>query len=405
MNIEKFINHVPDPAQIRIIEGREMKYEYEDGYLSNVNSKYTKTYYIRVIHDGKLGSAYCYSEDQIKDMYEKACKNGVPFSGRDFPEVKERGKSYLEKNISYETLRELCEIDFEWPKKVLSERRIGKYYESSLSFLDNHGTEFFSDGNYVYLNTEIALEDRVISYENASLNPNYLVEDISNNINEMLEVPKTPIKVSGKQDVVLFIRETANFLDLVLNGLHGDYIEEKNTWSWDKFGKKVFSDITVVEDPNAKLIERTIIDDDGVKVKKKMLIKDGTFLTPVYDYFTAKKYDKESTGNGFFVPDDSHGIDFTNIIVDGKEKYDLENCIVAYDIMGYHTCDENSGKITLGISLGALVKRGEMKGLVRDLNIVGSIEDLIKNAAITKEKKMFFRYHTPELVLRGVKVA
>jgi predicted Zn-dependent protease len=131
-------------------------------------------------------------------------------------------------------------------------------------------------------------------------------------------------------------------------------------------------------------------------------VDKGIPVSPVYDYYTAVKYGKQSTGNGFFAPEKSHGTGFTNIRVSGENASELKNGIIAYDILGFHTCNETTGDLKLVIGLGALVKNGEVVGGVRNLGSSGNLADLLKHIEITEKEKTYYNIRVPELILKDV---
>ncbi len=391
------VNH---PLRIHILESKTLTYKFKNQKLDIIEENLSRVYYIRSIKEGKLGSAYCYCEEDIPKAYSCSLKNTVPFNAKEFPEMKSRKSEFYRKELKDLPINELGEqLTIETKDIILQETEI-TYRETNYKILDNTGEELVSEKNVIGVRSSVTLPNREIWYGNSGYDTDFLIDDVKGTLEERIQNTEKFTQFSGTCDVLLSHEQSSNLINIILEGFIGKEVEEKNTWAWDKFGSQLFSEIFIKEVPEAPLSAAAGFDDDGIKTYEKTLVDKGILTAPVYDYYSAKKYGKSSTGNGFFVPENSHGIGFTNIEVNGKET-EFENGIIAYDILGFHTCNKITGDLKLVISLGALVKNGEVIGGVRNLGLSGNLVQFMKNVRVTKNKKTYERYYLPELILRA----
>lgn len=397
--IEKLLkaNH---PLRVHVLENKTITYKFKNQKLDIIEENLSKIYYVRSIKNGKLGSAYCYSEEDILETYNRSLKHTIPINTNDFPEMKSQTSVFYEKSLRNTVIEELKEaLIIESKNLILQEIEI-TYKETKQQILDTNGEELVSEKNMLSIDSSITLPDREIWYGNSGQDPRFLIKDVKNTLEQRMENTENSVKFSGTCDICFSHEQSSNMIDIILDGFIGKEVEEKNTWSWDKFGKQIFSEITIKEIPKVPLPLATDFDDDGTKTKEKELVDKGVLKNPVYDFYSGIKYGKDTTGNGFFVPENSHGIGFTNIEVSGEET-EFENGILAYDVLGFHTCNEITGDLKLVISLGALVKNGEVMGGVRNLGLSGNLIQFMKNVKVTKNKKTYQHYYIPELIIHA----
>lgn len=147
---------------------------------------------------------------------------------------------------------------------------------------------------------------------------------------------------------------------------------------WDKFNTQIFSNkITIIEDPtNEELLGTTLFDSEGVKTYYKEIIKDGKFITKLYDKKTANEDHVASTGN-------CDGV--RNLYIKpGESKFEdlihqLDNGIVIEEIEGLHAgINKTTGEISL-MSNGYLVKNGKKEKQLNMIILSTTLFELLNN--------------------------
>lgn len=171
---------------------------------------------------------------------------------------------------------------------------------------------------------------------------------------------------TGKYNIILENRSTNKLLNKFYNMFYADNINKKTSPLTDKFNKKIFSEkINIVEDPtNKDLIGKSLFDDDGCKTYYKEIVKDGKFITKLYDKKTALRENVTPSGNGSGMKN--------AYLVPGNKSYDelineLENGIIIENIEGLHAgINELTGDISLQAT-GFLIENSK---IVKALNMI-----------------------------------
>ena len=131
-----------------------------------------------------------------------------------------------------------------------------------------------------------------------------------------------PIK-SGKYPVILKNSVMAELLEAYIPAFYADRIKNDRSAIAGLEGKRVAAEnVTLKEVPNLEngRVCR-LIDDEGIQVKEKYLIKDGIFETKLVNRKMAEELKLEPTGNGFKEsPKSDVGIGVTNVIL--KPEHD-----------------------------------------------------------------------------------
>jgi len=63
--------------------------------------------------------------------------------------------------------------------------------------------------------------------------------------------------------------------------------------------------------------------------------------------------------------------------------------ILVYEILGFHTNKITTGDFSLTISSGKVIKDGNFKETITNLNLTGNLKELFKEIEFSKEQKFF----------------
>ncbi len=155
-------------------------------------------------------------------------------------------------------------------------------------------------------------------------------------------------------------------------------INKHTSLLWDKFNTKIFSNkINIIEDPtNEELLGTTLFDSEGIKTYYKEIVKEGKFITKLYDKKTANKDHVFSTGNSdgvrnlYIKPGNVSFEDLLQLLNDG---------IVIKEVEGIHAgVNKTTGEISLMAS-GYFVRNGEKEKPLNRIILSTSIFELFNN--------------------------
>ncbi len=187
---------------------------------------------------------------------------------------------------------------------------------------------------------------------------------------------------SGKYDILLENRASANLLQAYVNMFNAEYVQKGLSKLRGAVGKDVGGkNITIIDDPfREKSTKSATFDDEGVATAKKTVVEEGNLKTYLYDLKTAKKDDTTSTANSF-----GDTIRPTNLYIVPKEAKaekalaNMDKGLYITDLQGLHSgTNFVSGDFSLQAT-GYYVENGEIVQPVSLITVSGNYLDLLKN--------------------------
>jgi TldD protein len=164
------------------------------------------------------------------------------------------------------------------------------------------------------------------------------------------------------------------------HGLEADLVQKKLSVYAGKKGQKVAT-------PNVTVVDDTVLpgkygsfrfDDEGNRAGKNVLIKDGILQEYMYNHLTAKKEQRESTGNGRRESYREKPIPrMTNtLITPGKDNPDQiikdTPCGLMVKKMGGGQVNTTNGDFVFDVAEGYLIEDGEVTKPVRGATLTGN---------------------------------
>ncbi len=155
-------------------------------------------------------------------------------------------------------------------------------------------------------------------------------------------------------------------------------INKHTSLLWDKFNTQIFSNkINIIEDPtNEKLLGTTLFDSEGVKTYYKEIVKDGKFITKLYNKKSASEDKVASTGNSdgvrnlYIKPGNAS---FDDLMQKLKEGIFIENIQALFAGI-----NKTTGEISV-MAEGYLVKEGKKKKHLNMIILSTSLFELFNN--------------------------
>jgi PmbA protein len=185
----------------------------------------------------------------------------------------------------------------------------------------------------------------------------------------------------------------------LINAVKADYVQRDKSALKGKLGEKVASEIVTIYDDGLLSggLRTWKFDGEGVPHQKTPIIEKGVLRNFIYDNYTAKKEERESTGNAFragylstpyvdatnfhFIPGKSSSEEFIRKIDDG---------LLVYSLQGAHSSNPASGEFSVVATPAWKIKDGAVAHAVRGVMLAGNVFDVLKNISdlATNERKI-----------------
>jgi PmbA protein len=185
----------------------------------------------------------------------------------------------------------------------------------------------------------------------------------------------------------------------LINAVRADSVQRGQSPFKGRIGEKVASEnLTIYDDGLYPSGMRTwLFDGEGVPHQKTAIIEKGVLKNFIYDNYSAKKENKESTGNasraGYL---STPGVDTTNFhILPGTTTADdmlkqVDDGLLIYYLQGAHSSNPVSGEFSVVATPAWKIQKGEIAYASRGVMLAGNIFEVLKNVSIvgSNERQM-----------------
>lgn len=221
---------------------------------------------------------------------------------------------------------------------------------------------------------------------------------------------------SGKMPVI-FTPDAALVLILpLIMGLNGKMVLKKVSPLSDKKGEKMWSELFSLDSDGTIdfALGSAPFDDEGVKMKRLLLVEKGAIKNFYYDLQTAGIAGVESTGNGLRESIHSGPVpEVSNLIMkEGNVPFlemvkDIKKGIIIDQVLGLGQGNIISGAFSNNVQLGFKIENGKIVGRVKDVMIAGNaLEELNNIVALGNETKWVSGKHKfPHIYLKSLSVS
>jgi PmbA protein len=225
-----------------------------------------------------------------------------------------------------------------------------------------------------------------------------------------------PKKTESKPTTIIFTQLALQQLlyFTVMNALRADFVQRNQSAFKDKLGQKVASDIVTIHDDG--LLQGGLrtgkIDGEGVPQQKTPLIEKGTLQSFIYDNYTARKENRQSTGNasraGYL---STPNVDSTNFhVMPGNTSKDnllnevKDGVLVSY-LQGAHSSNPASGEFSIVATPAWKIKNGETTHAIKGMMVAGNMFQVLKDiSAIANNERKLGQLVSPWIAVQNVKV-
>lgn len=217
---------------------------------------------------------------------------------------------------------------------------------------------------------------------------------------------------SGTTDILLGPHAFADILEATLiSSINAETVQKGRSGLAGKIGQQIAADgFTMIDDGLLdKGLGTSQSDDEGVPSQRTPVIEDGVLKSFLYDYYTAQKEGRESTGNGIR---GSYSVSPKVGIRNIRFEYprcdivrETDKGIYVHSIIGAHTANPISGEFSVECRNAFIVKDGVMEKPVKSMMIAGNVFDLLKKVdAMSREEKYVGPVVAPTVKVLDVKV-
>jgi PmbA protein len=303
-------------------------------------------------------------------------------------------------------------------------RRIRKaeagFSESETLILNSYGAESWYRSTSCSSSIEVVAEERGESQAGSEFDVNRFyrklaIEEVGRRAAQRaLDLLGARRIDSVKAPVVLESTVAQEFLSVIAGGFSAENVQKKKSLFLGKLDSMVASPIITVYDDG--LLDGGIgtapSDDESVPTRKKIMIEKGRLTGYLYNTYTARKDNTQSTGNGMRggfkgVP----GVGITNLYIE-PGMVSLADLIAATpqglyvtDVMGMHTANPISGDFSVGAT-GFWIENGAKTYPVREITIAGNILDVMREIdAVCNDLRFSGRIGSPTIRIKALSIS
>lgn len=200
----------------------------------------------------------------------------------------------------------------------------------------------------------------------------------------------------------------------MINAVKADFVQRNQSAFKGKIGEKVASEnLTIYDDGLFKGgLQTWRFDGEGVPQQKTVIIEKGILRNFIYDNYTAKKEEKESTGNatraGYL---STPSIEATNFhILPGKKSpqeliTEVKEGLIVYFLQGAHSSNPASGEFSVVATPAWKIKDGKIAHATKGVMIAGNIFQVLKNVSmLANNERKIGQLVAPWVLVENVKV-
>ena len=394
-------------CELLAVSSSKFSASYQKGAMDKFDHAVTQSFGVRVVKDGKEGSAFTESSDStdLEKCYSQAMMNAQILEKPYTPEILPAGEPPKSLNLFSDSLTQVSVDDRLNAAKELEESCLNysKYiaavpyggysdFTSTVSLVNSHGLELERTQNgcsamvYPFAKkgelTGISA-DYCFARDFNKMNIKSVAESAAKEAVFKIDsqVPKT-----GVYSVVLKNTAAASFIGLLAGHFSAKAADQKTSLFTNSVGKQIAaSGFTLIDNP---LLEESFgsrnFDGEGQATQANTLIDQGTFTGFLTNSVYAKKLGLKNTASASRSPKSELGIQTTNLVVEGntetfKNLVSSANKVVVIDnLKGMAGVNAVSGDFSIE-SEGLLFENGELKHGLKNFVASGNLVDVLKN--------------------------
>jgi len=376
---------------------------------------------VRVIIDKRIGFAYTNSFDEkiVKEAALKAVKSAKANKpDEDWKELPSPKPTHTVEEVFD---RKIVEMDVEDVVKIALrmldaatsyDKRVIPFTGSSFTtyakeaIANSQGIEEYDEGTAIvsYLATIARDPPHVSPYcaefdanRILKIDPEWIGKEAARLAIESLKgekVEKGEYPVIFAQDALLSL-----WTYTLVPAVRSDYVQRDRSALKGKIGQEVASELlTIIDDGIYKGgLKTSKFDGEGVPRQKTPIIEKGVLKGYLYNNYTARKEDRESTGNAdrsesygvvrspyAIIPTIAPSNFFVKPGATSSEEMinEIKRGFFVKDVQGAHSSNPESGEISVVATPCWKIENGEITCAAKGVMIAGNMYDMVKNIAV-----------------------
>ncbi len=417
---------------------------YSNNRLKSCDTSQSAGTALRLINDGRLGTAVASGEGKVDTLGELALSVAPygPKADFSFPKAsKTREVALYDQNEADTSVDEMVELGGKildglrkrWPELICGAGVSRGTYDVEIENSQGFAGEFKGTDFGCSATAQATKEGDIFQYSSSLLGKPASDEELEVFLERCNEGISLGLEIAhldpGSYPVILSPNSMPFLLRSLEAGVKGNNIFEKKSPLTDKTGELVLSpEFTLYDDPTFKRTSKSVpFDDEGVPTKKRAIFDNGVFTGPITDLEYAAKLGSEPTGNGFRVQHIyrnrvlSGGVSITssNWRIPGKENGPTRDELIAEVDCGVYldySFDCWMGTIINGDFTGTLhsaykIEKGKLVGRLKHLSISGNIYSALGDKMIAcsrevRQPEIGFDYtETPYILVREMTIS
>ncbi len=417
-------------AAVEVFEIRSdlIQVEFRQGKLYAQETKLSRGWGVRVIHEGRLGFAYSTDPERLPMTVQAALevarygqKIRFNFPG---PESRQTVNTFDNRVMLISAQRMV-----EWGRDLVDafaarcpeaklDIQFHRMYQE-IGVTNTSGIDESFERAVLDVSVTALLVDEGIfwlyEYVNLSSGQEFPLGNVVERLSTLVRLAKRKARVqSGELPVLVMptaLRELLLPLEVAVNGKH----REKGTSPLlGQEGKQVLSPkITIADNPLKGFgLSSAPFDGEGVSARRNVLFDKGVFKGFLFDTATAAACGSESTGSAVrgYASLPTPGTTNTEVAPGDGElsavMREINQGLLIYSFIGGGQSNVLGGDVALNVACGFKIENGQVVGRVKDVSIAGNVYDIFKNVAVVgKEVRDLGNAFFPFVKLSKMKVA
>ncbi len=415
-----------DNVEVFVEKERSMDIDIQKNEASFAKESFTYGIGVRIILDKKMGFSYTTNTDKIKETVENAVFNSKSNIADENFELAQKSEYTKVKGIYDKKINSLHIEDYlQFAKTMINAAEDAKceptsggvsagYAESLI--LNSNGAEcsgissMFS--GFIAVNAEekgeISTAYEGKSSRNYDIDPLWIAENASKIAKDSLN--GVPVETRD-MDVLLDYRAVSGLLATFINAVNADNVQRGRSIYANEIGNEIVTPSLSIYDDGTYQggLNSSISDGEGIASQRTSVVDNGILKSFLYDIYTAKKGNTQSTGNGMRASfADMPAVGLSNFILefnDSLEISEIKDGIIITDVLGAHTSNPISGDFSVEANNAFKIENGEINTPVKKAMLSGNIFNLMKYASgISGEIRQIGPFVIPRILASSLRV-
>lgn len=422
----KFALKYSDNVEVYVEKENSMDIDIQKNMVSFAKEDFSYGIGVRIIVEGKMGFSYTTNIDKINETVENAVFNSKSNIADENFVLAQKSKYEEVKGILDKKIESLqIEEYLEFAKTMVNAVEDANCEPTSGGVSAGYGETLILNSNDVYChdkssvfsgfiavnaeeNGEISTAYEGKSSRNYDVDPLWIAENASKIARDSLKGESIETK---DIDVLLDYRAASGLLGSFINALNADNVQRGRSIFANEIGNEVVSSALNIYDDGTHDggLGSSKCDGEGTPSQKTPIIEDGVLKNFIYDLYTAKKGNTESTGNGMRASfADMPAVSLSNFILEFKDLVEIpeiEEGVLVTDVLGAHTANPISGDFSVEANNAFKIENGEIRDPVKKAMLSGNIFGLMKDASgVSGEIRQMGPFVIPRILARDLRV-